>query len=94
MKQFSANLAVSIASSLSLSLLLHGTAMAQESASAYPSKPVTVVMFTLPGGSTEFETRLYTEKMSKSWGKPIVFDYKAGAGGAIGAAFADLRLRY
>ena len=69
-------------------VLLRGVpALAQDAAANYPNKPVTLILFTLPGGSSEYQTRNYASKLQASLGKPILLDFKAGAGGAIGAAF-------
>ena len=59
--------------------------LAQGSAD-WPSRPVTWVVATSPGGGVDFESRLYAQKLGDAFGKPFVLDYKPGAGSTIGAA--------
>ncbi len=65
---------------------LTGTAFAQESVDAYPSRPVTVINPLAPGGSGDVETRLYNQKLSEALGKPFIIDFKPGAGTTLGTA--------
>jgi tripartite-type tricarboxylate transporter receptor subunit TctC len=41
-----------------------------------------------PAGSPDIVARLITERFSRMWGQQVVVDNRAGAGGAMGAAFA------
>jgi len=61
-----------------------GVVQAQESASAYPSKPVIFVIANVPGGTTDTETRVYAQRLTDTLGKPFIIDYKPGAGGILG----------
>ena len=71
-----------------LALLLSVQVQAQRSAAdAWPSRPVSVVIPFSPGGSTDNEARLYTQKLQESTGQPFVFDFRPGGGSMIGAAF-------
>lgn len=54
----------------------------------FPNKPVSVVIPFAAGGPTDFEARLYTQKMGEALGKPFVFDYRIGNSGIIGTTFA------
>ncbi len=58
-----------------------------QSADNYPSRPITVVVAAVPGGSVETEMRQYLLRMSKSMGQEFVILHKPGAGGAIGNDF-------
>ncbi len=62
-------------------------ATAQESAGSYPSRLVTVINPFAPGGAVDRDTRLYIQKLSESFGKPFVMDYKSGAGTTIGTGY-------
>ncbi len=67
--------------------LFFSTPSIAQNAAAFPSKPVTLVLGVAPGGGTDYELRFYTAKMTEYLGKPLLLDYKAGAGGVIATAF-------
>ena len=56
--------------------------------SAWPNKPVTVVVPFPPGGGTDAFARPLFAAMSRNTGRQFVIDNKGGAGGTLGAAFA------
>jgi tripartite-type tricarboxylate transporter receptor subunit TctC len=51
----------------------------------YPSKPIKLVVPFPPGGPLDTVGRTIAQKLSESWGQPIVVENKPGAGGNIGA---------
>lgn len=53
---------------------------------AYPSKPVTMLVPFGPGGTSDIMARILEKHMHAELGTGIVVDNKAGAGGAIGMA--------
>ena len=55
-------------------------------AQGYPSKPVRVVIGASPGSNTDFFFRVVAPSMSATLGQQLVADYRAGAGGTVGAA--------
>src|SRR4029078_13452634 len=59
-------------------------ALAQESASQYPSRQVTFVVPFAPGGSTGLIARIIGQKLETRLGKPFIIDHRAGGGGVIG----------
>jgi tripartite-type tricarboxylate transporter receptor subunit TctC len=74
-------------SSAAASALLFTTAVfAQESADAYPSKPVTLVIPFAPGTSIDQAFRLYAQSVLENTGKQFIMNYRVGAAGSIGAA--------
>lgn len=52
--------------------------------SAYPAKPIRVVVPFAPGTGLDHTVRLMGDKFLKSTGQPLVIDNKGGAGGIIG----------
>ena len=62
-------------------LLLGASAFAQ---TAWPTKPVTIVVPFAPGGGTDIGTRIVAQRLSQMWGQPVLIDNKGGAGGNVG----------
>jgi tripartite-type tricarboxylate transporter receptor subunit TctC len=54
-------------------------------AQAFPTKPIKVVIGFPAGGPLDQHARLLSTKLTEILGQQIIIDYKAGAGGAIGA---------
>jgi tripartite-type tricarboxylate transporter receptor subunit TctC len=52
--------------------------------SAYPSKPVQIVVPYTPGGGADVIVRAVAQRLAESWGKNVVIDNRAGASGMIG----------
>jgi tripartite-type tricarboxylate transporter receptor subunit TctC len=50
----------------------------------YPQRPITLVVPTAPGGSTDFTARLVSDQLARALGQPVVIDNKPGASGNIG----------
>jgi tripartite-type tricarboxylate transporter receptor subunit TctC len=64
-------------------LLLQGAAWAQ---SAWPERPVTMVVPYSAGGPTDVVARMLAIPMAKTLGQPLVVENTVGAGGTIGPA--------
>lgn len=53
---------------------------------AFPTRPVRIVVPFAPGGTTDGFARLFGTHFGKALGVPVVIDNKGGAGGLLGAA--------
>lgn len=62
-----------------------GLAQTTASSSAYPVKPIRLVVPFPAGGPTDQFARQYAQALSTQLGKPVVVDNKSGASGAIGS---------
>lgn len=57
------------------------TTVAQD---AYPNRPITLIVPSSAGGTTDFTARLIAEPLSRALGQPVVVENKGGASGNIG----------
>jgi len=58
-------------------------------AQSFPERPVRMVLsFGAPGGMPDTIARLIAPKLSDLWGRPVVVDPRAGAGGVVGTEIA------
>ncbi|OEZ30823.1 Bug family tripartite tricarboxylate transporter substrate binding protein [Variovorax boronicumulans] len=73
-----------LAACLGTALPAQAQAQAQ---SAYPTRPVTLVVPYPPGGSADTVGRLVGQRLSEELGQPVLIDNRPGAGTAVGAAF-------
>jgi len=51
---------------------------------AYPTKPIRFIVTFPPGGSTTIVARLIGQKLTESWGQPVVVENRPGANSVIG----------
>lgn len=68
---------------IAASILLSHAATAQ---TAYPTKPVTIIVPAAAGGPTDTVARLIGESMGKTLGQTILIENVGGAGGTLGMA--------
>jgi len=68
---------------IALALALPLAALAQ----AFPNKPVKIIVGFPAGGPLDAHARLLADRLGKELGQPVIIDYKAGAGGTVGAEF-------
>ena len=64
---------------------LCGLSVQAQSVAAYPSKPIKIVVPFPAGGTSDVLARLIGQKMTESWGQPVVIDNKPGSSGNLGA---------
>ena len=77
---------VGLVAAFSLSWLAVPAALAAESAQAYPSKPITIIVPFSAGGTTDILARGIGQKLGERWKTSVVVENKSGAGGNIGSA--------
>ena len=73
---------LSMAGASALAVL--GSNLPVQAQAKFPAKPITLIVPTAPGGSTDFSARLIVEPLAKALGQPVVVENKAGASGNIG----------
>jgi tripartite-type tricarboxylate transporter receptor subunit TctC len=54
-------------------------------AQGFPNKPVKIVIGFPAGGPLDQHARLLSDRLQAVLGQPVLVDYKAGAGGTVGA---------
>ena len=57
------------------------------SAQSFPTRPVKIIVGFPAGGPLDAHARLLVDGLAKQLGQPVIIDYKAGAGGSVGAEF-------
>lgn len=68
-----------------LAALLLAAAASFTAHAAFPDKPIRVVIGFPAGGPLDQHARLLSERLQAVLGQPVIIDYKAGAGGTVGA---------
>lgn len=71
---------------MSVTLPLLPAAWAQTAAN-FPNRPVTLIVPNAPGGAIDILARIIQQQLTAVWSQPILVEYKAGAGTALGTEF-------
>ena len=74
---------LSFASAAAGSMIASAGAKAQ---SAYPDRPITLVVAAPPGGGTDIVARMFAEHLSREFGQQVIVDNKGGGNGNIATA--------
>jgi tripartite-type tricarboxylate transporter receptor subunit TctC len=72
-----------LAAGIPAAILLGGAAPA--AAQGFPSKPVRFIVPITPGGSNDVVARAIAQKLTETWGQPVVVENRPGAGMNLGA---------
>jgi tripartite-type tricarboxylate transporter receptor subunit TctC len=62
------------------------TAAGPTAAADYPTRPVTIIVPSTPGGTLDRASRMLEPKLKERLGQPFVVEVRPGAGGMLGAA--------
>ena len=73
---------------LLLAGLMASFALSAAAQSAWPARPITMIVPFPPGGLADLVARPVAEAMSRDLGQPVVIENRAGAGGGIGMGVA------
>ena len=63
------------------------SAVAQQNTGPFPNRPIRIIVPATPGGSSDIFARAIAQKLQDAFGKPVIVEYKAGAGTNIGSDF-------
>src|SRR5262249_49532120 len=67
-------------------LLVWLSAIPAAAQSAYPDRPVRIIVTFAPGGATDITARIIAQKLTEAWGVAVTVENIPGAGGGVGAA--------
>lgn len=60
-------------------------AQAENVSSAYPRKPIRIIVGFTPGGGPDITARYVAQKLTEAWKQQVIVDNRPGAGGTVGA---------
>ncbi|MGO4278486.1 Bug family tripartite tricarboxylate transporter substrate binding protein [Cupriavidus sp. RAF20_2] len=72
---------------LAVLAVLHAATVTASAQQPFPSKPINYVVPYTPGGTNDNVARIIARRLAERAGQPVVIEYKAGAGGTLGAGF-------
>ncbi len=73
-----------------LSLLLVALPVQQVAAqSAYPNRPIRIIVPYTAVGSADFMARIIGQKLTEAWGQQVLVENRGGAGGNLGMEAAQ-----
>jgi tripartite-type tricarboxylate transporter receptor subunit TctC len=75
-------------SALAAAAIVLGMAVNPAAAEDFPTRPVTIIVASTPGGGTDIVSRIIAEQLSKQLGQPFVVENIPGAGSLTGTVAA------
>lgn len=75
----------SVFAGMTVLMLATGVSSTAGAQSAYPSRPIKLIIPFPPGGTTDLIGRAFADGMSKALGQAVVVENRGGASGSIGA---------
>ena len=79
--------------SLALTLAMALSAAAAHAQTAWPTKPIRILVGFAAGGSTDVSARIIGQALSERLGQPVIIENRPGAGGNIAAEAARRPIR-
>lgn len=70
---------------LGAAAIVASTVVGAQGTTAYPQKPVRIIVPYTPGGSNDVIARLLGQKLQEMWNQPVIVENKPGAAGNIGS---------
>ena len=80
---------IGLVAGLAVTLACTAPHAAAQSAAAYPTKPVRLIVASAAGGGLDFVARQVAISLSEALGQTVVVDNRAGASGSIAAELAS-----
>ena len=68
---------------------IYAAALAADSASNYPNRPIRIIDAFVPGGPSDVLSRLLSQKLTESWGQPVVIENRPSIGAIVGFEVAS-----
>lgn len=62
--------------------------LAADAAATYPDRPIRFIVPFVPGGPSDVLSRLLGQKLTETWGQPVIIDNRGSAGGIVGFELA------
>ena len=75
----------SLAMAMAMAMALFSSTVVAQPAVDYPAKPIRLVVPSSPGGGIDALACVIGPRMTETWGKSVIIDNRAGAGGLIGS---------